>query len=213
MYFVARRTGLLFIVINVAAALIVNGALDLLRVPVVLNYAYCKIYFSYVFSFGCGMALAKPINLTPRPFITQFILVLSCFCFLVSALQITMFGFDVLRMPYVRIIYYPVNPYVFIFFGSAVLIVFLLVNVRVYLPLGVLLGKFGKYSLPIYLFHDYTNQIIIKLLGLSQPIWCYFLAFLLFLPFLLIGSALVQRISDRISGQIVRRLTGVVASN
>lgn len=203
LFYITKRTGYWSIVIYSCGALLTSAVLDYMKVPSVLGIAYCKLYFSYIFAFGCGMALAKPAGIAWSRLVYGLCVGASTVLFVVSALQISMFHVGMIDLSRIRIYYYPVNPYVFPFFCSAIFLTFLLMNRQLSLPFARFLVPFGKYSLAIYLFHTYYVKAIVDQLGLQQPEIYYFAIFIVLLPVLLIGCAVIETLVDKPSWAVV----------
>lgn len=207
-YFVTKKLGLLSIAVYAAGLLALNAALDLARVPVVLGLAYCKMYFLHLFFFGCGMALGMPRSWKPRAKTLHLVLIVLTASFVFAALQISMFGVPGLKLPSIRIYYFPVNPYVFVFSILAVALVFTLVNSRPWMPLRHWVVPFGKCSFSIYLFHAYYVNSIVALLGKDHPTPVFFSAFVLFLPVLLFACMALEKAVGWLPGLVLERLAG-----
>lgn len=213
LYFVTSRTGRFSIVLYTGGVLFLTAALDYIGVPVVLGLAYCKVYFSYVFAFGCGMALARPGQLKMSRIVYHVAMLALGLLFLFCALQISMFSLPAFGIHKVRIGYYPVNPYVFPFFLSSILLMYFALNGNPVLPFSRAVALFGRYSLSIYLFHNYYVQTIVHVMGLNQPKICYFIVFVAFLPVLLASCWLIETLVGKVSQGIVSQLDCALRKN
>ena len=206
-YLISKRTGYYSLIIYTLLLLAINAILDILRIPITLCTAYCKVYFFYLFFFGCGMAIANPVRLHIKQRIYICILFITILIYVFSALQVSMFSLSIFKLQQVRIYYFPVNPYVFLFAITSIFLTFILLNGSPPLFLHKYILYFGKYSLSIYLFHGYYVQYIVSMTGNDQPFIFYFAIFVLFSPVLLAGCATIEYAVKSATDYLMRHMT------
>lgn len=156
---------------------LVNAAFRTLGLPDMLVYGFRKIYLFHIFLFAVGMLLPSLLSIAydiKRP----KTLVVLCFgLFLLASLQTSPDRLEALDLSYVKLPYFHINKYNIILTLSVAAICFIMIQARPAMPLQRTMVLFGKYSLPLYLFHTFYVNIVVFFLGKEQVQLVYFAVF------------------------------------
>ena len=190
LYYFIVRFRFNFLIFITILFLFINVLMDFIGVPCLPNLAYRGLFFLHIYFFAIGMVLPMvKFKAKSNPFLILLVfLVFLLSCDLTSCtLSDNNFCFRPWKIIWIKLLYFNVNIYNFLFILFSTLLTLLLLNFTGQLPFSKLLTLFGNYSYPLYIFHGFYFGWL-KNLGLISlnshinwiPIFIFFPLFFLF---------------------------------